>query len=33
MYANVFISKDFLETLSLRAFSKFSLEQDFSKIF
>ena len=27
-----FFSKDFLETLNLRAFNKFSLDQDFSDI-
>ena len=29
---NIFFSKDFLETLNLRAFNKFSLDQDFSDI-
>ena len=30
---NIFFSKDFLETLNLRAFNKFSLDQDFSDIY
>ena len=29
---NIFFSKDFLETLNLRAFNKFSLDQDFSDL-
>ena len=31
-YAKYNFSKDFLETLNLRALNKFSLDQDFSKI-
>ena len=32
IYAKYIFSKDFLETLNLRAFNKFSLDQDFSDI-
>ena len=32
IYAKYIFSKDFLETLNLRAFNKFSLDQDFSYI-
>ena len=30
---NIFFSKDFLKTLNLRAFNKFSLDQDFSDLY
>ena len=32
IYAKYFFSRDFLETLNLRALNKFSLDQDFSDI-
>ena len=33
MYAKLIFSKDFLETLNLRALNTFSLDQDFSEIY